>query len=210
MYLTARITTSCPSENTRYTRLNLLGWAALCPYARDLLWHGSTPIQPCQYPTGEEADEAHKALLDGITGAIAEAVEDSGYRLVKHWREYKLSLTILRGEEKLCARSKADLVLLIGAPSSRSLRILYVEAATRIHVAKPWQVLLRGLALYYQYRLPVWLAIVSPEKIMYKELTGKDQDKILRALNRDSSGYQPSPNLCSLCELAHQCPYKAI
>ena len=182
----------------------------MCPHARDILWHGSTPLQPYQYPTGEEASKDHENLLHKAEDAALGALEDSGLRLARYWREYELNLTITRDGEKLCARSKADLVIMAGKPSGRGLLLLYVEAATRIHAAKPWQALLRGIALYYRYRVPTWIILVSPDRIMYKLLAEEDQGKILKKLNRSSSSHEPSPNLCSLCELAHQCPYKVI
>ena len=88
---------------------------------------------------------------------------------------------------------------------------LYVEvSSTKINVAKPWQAILRGIALYYEMRLPVGVIIVSPEKIMYKLLEDRDQRNVLSRLRRSSEDFEPNPNLCSLCELASQCIFRAI
>ncbi len=203
----AEITTSCRSAGTRYTRLNLLGWALLCPHARELLWHGSTPLEPPEYPTAREAKRAHESLRR----AAAEALEALfGSRLVGDGGEYAHELGVV-GEDGsiLCARSKADLVYVASLGGRPAL--LYVEAATRIHVAKPWQALLRGVGLYYEWRLPVAVLIVSPCRLMYKVVDDRDQALLLRRLRGgEGGGWEPSPELCSLCELSGYCPYRVI
>jgi len=203
--LRAEITTSCRSAATRYTRLNLLGWAMLCPHAMELLWHGSTPLAQPAYPTAEESMRLHRLLVE----ATASAVGSLGAQVASVEREHEHVLGLRRGEDLLCARSKADLVYTLRVGGS--LLTLYVEvSSSRINVAKPWQALLRGIALYYERRLPVGVAIVSPERVMYKLVSDQDQDEILRRVRGGSEGFQPSPNLCSLCELQHYCPYRVV
>ena len=204
----AGISTSCRREGTRYTRLNLLGWAMLCPYALELIKHGSTPMEPPSYPTSDEAKDAHEKLKHLIRRNMGEILSFSGLEVVNVEPEYFHQVFFSFGDEGICANSKADLVYTVAHKGS--LYTLYIEVTTRIHVAKPWQTLLRELGLYYERRLPVWLVIVSPEKLMYKVLTDHDQEKILKALNRKPDNFEPHPNLCSLCELADYCPYKVI
>lgn len=204
----AGITTSCKSADTRYTRLNLLGWALLCPHARDLLLHGSTPIGAWGYPTAEEAGQHHETLKSIVLEDVRQAIKYAGLNPVSYSVEYKHEIAVLRDDTWVCARSKADIVYTIAGGSD--LYTLYIETSTRIHAAKPWQALLRGLALYYERRLPTWIIIVSPTEIMYKILEERDQVIILKLINRDSEGFEPNPNLCSLCDLSHYCPYKVI
>ena len=207
MYLRAEITTSCKSENTRYTRLNLLGWAALCPRAAELLWHDSTPLSHPGYPTAEESKDVHDSLVELISTNINKITKKN--QLVDYKREYEHFIGLIKDGVLLCARSKADLVYTLNLEGS--LFTLYVEASSsRINVAKPWQALLRGIALYYERRIPVGIIIVSPEKIMYKLLEDRDQEEVLKRLFRSAEGFKPSPNLCSLCELSHYCRYKVI
>ncbi len=201
----AEITTSCRSVNTRYTRLNLLGWAMLCPYAMDLLWHGSTPLSQPDYPTADESSMKHNRLreiVDGIFNSL-------GMQIISRLVEYQHSIGVSRRDELLCARSKADLIYIL--KTMNGLTNIYVEiSSTRINVAKPWQALLRGIALYYELRLPTAIIIISPYKIMYKLLENSDQEKILYKINHSIEGFKPTPNLCSLCELASYCPYRVI
>ena len=206
--MTAGITTSCRSGDTRYTRLNLLGWALLCPHARYLLWHGSTPIEPWLYPTSEEAKSLHEKLKRAVIEESRKAIGLAGFQVVGLDTEYQHQVSVSMGDSWLCATSKTDIVYTVAG--GRDLYTLYIEVATRLHVAKPWQALLRGLALYYERRLPTWIVLVSPEEVRYKSLTSKDQEAVFRALNRSEEGFEPSPNLCSLCELSHYCPYKVI
>ncbi len=200
------ITISCRSVDTRYTRLNLLGWAMLCPHALELLVHGSTPSSPPPYPTADEMESLHEHIKRIVMNTInsAKILRDN---IISVESEYRHTLGLRVGDVVLCANSRADLVytLKIG----RDLVTLYVEVTARLHVVKPWQALLRGIALYYERRLPVWVVIVSPETIMYKLLEDEDQNEILRRARRSRED-APSPNLCSLCELAHFCPYKAV
>ena len=204
----AEITTLCRSEGSRYTRLNLLGWAMLCPHAMELLWHGSTPLIQPSYPTGDES----KGLHDEFKRIVDEALRSTsirGVKIIDGMREYWHEIGFRRDDMVLCARSKADLVYM--ASVSGKLMNIYVEvSSTRINIAKPWQALLRGIALYYEWRLPVGVVIVAPDKIMYKLVENADQDEILRRLKRTSNGYNPNPNLCSLCELANYCPHRVI
>jgi len=203
MYLRARITTSCRTAGSRYTRLNLLGWGILCPHARDLLWHGSTPLYPPEYPTADESKELHDWLVKQVDEALRHVASEPSVALREYWHE----LGIIKDGEVLCARSRADLIYLINLNGTTS--IVYVEvSSTRLNPAKPWQALLRGIALYYEWGLPVGIVIVSPEKIMYKLLEDEDQTSIMRMLKRESEGFRPSPNLCSLCELRNYCPFK--
>jgi len=203
--LRAGITTSCRSANTRYTRLNLLGWAMLCPYAMELLWHGSTPLVQPDYPTADESKKLHSMVMN----SVAEVVESLQARLLSAEREYQQVLGFIREDARLCAISKADIVYTMNIGDQ--LFTLYVEvSSTRINVAKPWQALLRAISLYYERRIPVGIVIVSPEKIMYKLLEDNDQDKVLKRIHRSPRDFNPNPNLCSLCELQQYCPYKVI
>ena len=204
----AGITTSCRSEGTRYTRLNLLGWALLCPHARDLLWHGVTPLEPHPYPTSEESRPLHDELKSIVAEEARKAIRDAGLRVVAVETEYSHQIGLAREDEWVCGVSKADIVYTVAR--GRRLYTLYVEVATRIHVAKPWQALLRGIALYYEWRLPTWVILVSPEEVRYKALEDRDQDRILAKLNLPSDDSSPRPDLCSLCELAHYCPYRVV
>jgi len=203
--LTARITTSCGTRDTRYTRLNLLGWSLLCPHARDIICHGSSPLQQPDYPTADESKRLHEELKDLIGNIIIDVLGDS---IISSETEHEHEVGVLSGDCFMCAKSKADLVYTIKA--GKTLSTLYIEASSRINVAKPWQALLRGIALYYERRLPVGVVIVSPGKIMYKLISQEDQDKVLKMMDRVSEYYTPNPNLCSLCELANYCPFKAI
>ena len=201
----AEITTSCKSVNTRYTRLNLLGWAMLCPHAIELLWHGSTPLTQPSYSTADESKELHDRLRDIVDNVL----KSMNTGIISREVEYKLNIGFLKDDELLCARSKADLLYTI--KHGKDLMNLYIDvSSTRINVAKPWQVLLRGIAMYYEWRLPVGIIIVSPEKIRYKLLEDEDQKKILRRINKKLENLEPHPNLCSLCELVDYCPHKAI
>jgi len=203
--LRAGITTSCRSGDTRYTRLNLLGWAMLCPHAVELLWHGSTPLAQPGYPTADESRKLHSMVM----GSVMSAVESLDARLLSVEREYQHTLGFTIGDARLCALSKADIVYTMNVGGR--LFTLYVEVSSaRINVAKPWQALLRAIALYYERRTPVGIAIVSPGKIMYKLLEDKDQDKVLERIRGGPGRRGPSPDLCSLCELQHYCPYRVI
>ncbi len=210
----AEITTSCRSggsRSTRPTRLNLLGWALLCPHARDLLWHGSTPLDNPPYPTSEESKSLHEKLKNVVGEELSRALRALGIGVVGReggLREHEHTLYIARGEDGVCASSKADIVYILSKEGD--LYILYAEAAVRLHVAKPLQALLRGIALYYEYRLPIWVMMVSPHEVRYKQLDDEDQRRILRLINRSSEGFEPSANLCSLCELSHYCPHRVI
>lgn len=189
----------------RYTRLNLLGWAMLCPHAIDLLWHGSTPLGQPNYPTADESSAKH----DRLRNVVERVLDSSGMRVISRLVEYQHKVGFIKKDEILCARSKADIIYII--KTRRGLMNIYIEiASTRINVAKPWQALLRGIALYYEWRLPTAIIIISPEKIMYKILEDSDQERILARINRNYENFEPSPNLCSLCELANYCPYKVI
>jgi len=213
MYLRAEITTSCRSENTKYIRLNMLGWALLCPYARDLIWHGAIPFHQPDYPTADESKALHEELRNQVNSIF----EDGQIiRILNVEKEYEHSIGIwLRPSENkgrdtfVCAKSKADLVYT--AWSGKRLFTLYTEvSSTRINVVKPWQAILRGISLYYERRLPVGIIIVSPEKIMYKLLNDGDQTRVLSLINIPSDDYPSNPNLCSLCELIKSCPFRAI
>ncbi len=204
----AEITTSCRTAGTRYSRLNQLGWALLCPYARDLIIHGAVPVS-YTYPTAEEASGihdkikrlTHKVLLE-ILGSLRDVY------VVSVEPEYRHSIGFRIGHDNVCADSRADLAYTLYVKNQ--LITLYVEAATRIHVAKPLQALLRGIALYYERRTPVWIIMVSPSRVQYKLLEEKDQDRILKLLNRKAENFSPSQNLCSLCEFVHFCPHRMV
>ena len=201
----ATITTSCRSGDTRYTRLNLLGWAMLCPHAMDLLWHGSTPLGQPNYPTADESSAKHDRLRE----VVEQAFNSPDMRIISRLVEYQHMIGFIKKDEILCARSKADLIYIL--KTRYGLMNTYIEiASTRINIAKPWQALLRGIALYYEWRLPTAIIIVSPYKIMYKLLRDHDQEKVLARINRGYEDFEPTPNLCSLCELANYCPYRAI
>jgi len=207
MYLTARITTSCRNVDMKYTRLNLLGWALLCQHARDLLWHGAIPQQQPDYLTAEESKALHERFKREVMDILNELLR--GYVVVDVQNEYEHDLSIRKGDDVLCAKSKADLVYTVQL--NERLITLYVEvSSTRINVVKPWQTILRGVSLYYERRLPVGMIIVSPRKIMYKLLEDSDQDKMLSLIDKYNENYSPSSNLCSLCELINYCPYKVI
>lgn len=200
------ITTSSRSGDTRYTRLNLLGWAMICPYALELLIHGSTPRNPIQYPTADESRRLHEYMKNRVIDAISSVRLTRG-AIVSVEPEYEHRLCMRIDDVLICANSRADIVFTLRM--GEALTTLYVEVTTRIHVVKPWQAILRGITLYYERRLPVWIVIVSPETIMYKLLEDKDQSEILRKTRRRANT-APSSNLCSLCELVHLCPYKTI
>lgn len=210
----AEITTWCRTGGTRSTRLNLLGWAALCPHASELLWHGSAPLWQPGYPTASESKQGHERLVQAVENAFSHALDSLGYQTVAVFREYEHYVGLSRrssggSAETLCASSRADLVYILHTPGG--LVTAYVEvSSTRINVAKPWQALLRGVGLYYEFRLPVWLFLVSPAEVRYKLLDDRDQRELLRRLQRSGEGFEPSPDLCSLCELAHYCPYKVV
>jgi len=208
MYLRGEITTSCRRENTRFTRLNLLGWAILCPYALELIRHGSTPLEKPYYPTAEESKDWHDALKK----IVKEALDDIRIKnsLLSIQYEFEHELGIQLADESICAKSKQDVFALVKTRNSKDIFALYIELASRINIAKPWQALLRGIFLYYSLRLPVGIVIVSPEKIMYKVLTDKDQDAIMSYLHRSTEGFEPQQNLCSLCELASFCSARAL
>ena len=213
MYLRDEITTSCATGSTRYTRLNLLGWAMLCPHALELLVHGSSPHE-IWYPTAEEAKDVHEHLrryIEEEVNNIVKVLRSENIAIVSLEPEYEHRLGIRIGDTLLCANSKADLVytLSVKEGAEESLVTLYIEVSTRLHVAKPWQALLRGLALYYERRLPVWIVLVSPEKLMYKQLSDEDQEEMVRRV-LGKKKISPSPNICSLCELIHFCPYREV
>lgn len=200
------ITTSCRSVDTRYTRLNLLGWALLCPYAKDLLWHGAIPMEGPVYPTAEESKRIHDRFKRVVSDVVRDAL---GSNLIGVEAEYDHRICFLRDGEVLCADSRADYIYI--AKLNNVLAVLYLEvSSTRINVVKPWQALLRGLAIYYELRRPVGIVIVSPQRIMYKLLSEEDQGSILKRMRRSSGDFKPTPDLCSLCELLHLCPYKVI
>jgi len=218
--LRAEITTSCRIESTRYTRINRLGWAILCPYANYLNWHGSIPLEEPKYPTGDELRSIHDKIVT-LVDSVFEYTNK--YRIIARWREMELYLAFRKKiventYENLCAKGKADLVYLIKA--GHKLILIYIDiASTRINVAKPWQIILRGLSLYYMFRIPVGLIIISPNKFMYKLLSNRDQKQVLKKImsqlviddNKISMEEdKANPNLCSLCELAHYCPWRSI
>lgn len=203
--MTAEITTSCRSENTKYTRLNQLAWGILCPHAMQFLWHGSAPLDQFEYPTAEESKKRHRAVLS----AVKEVAEDLDYAVLDCEEEYEHRIGFRRGEETLCALSKADAVCTL-ALKGRLLTLYLEVSSSRINVAKPWQALLRGLALYYERRLPVLVVVVSPRELIYKLVSSVDQERILRRVFGLEGGAALSPNLCSLCELVHVCPYRLV
>ena len=213
MYLRGEITTSCRRENTRFTRLNLLGWAILCPYALELIRHGSTPLEKPYYPTAEESKDWHDALKKIVKNAFNNdpSIKNSLLSIqFEDKAELEHELGIQLADESICAKSKQDVFALVKTRNSKDIFALYIELASRINIAKPWQALLRGIFLYYSLRLPVGIVIVSPEKIMYKVLTDKDQSAIMSCLHRSTEGFEPQQNLCSLCELASFCSARAL
>jgi len=208
MYLRGEITTSCRRENTRFTRLNLLGWAMLCPYALELIRHGSTPLEKPYYPTAEESKDWHEALKKIVKEAFRDRYIKNSLLSIQFEFEHELGIQL--ADESICAMSKQDIFALVKTRNSKDIFALYIELASRINIAKPWQALLRGIFLYYSLRLPVGIVIVSPEKIMYKVLTDEDQSAILTKLHRSTDGFEPQQNLCSLCELASFCPARTL
>ncbi|NAZ12302.1 MAG: hypothetical protein GU361_06255 [Desulfurococcales archaeon] len=222
------ITTSCRKENTRFTRLNLLGWAMLCPYALELIRHGSTPLEKPYYPTAEESKDWHETLKKIVKHAFGDRYIENSLLSIQFELEHELGIQL--ADESICAKSKQDvfalvktrnskdkepdqkchMLSLVKTKNSEDIFALYIELASRINIAKPWQALLRGIFLYYSLRLPVGIVIVSPEKIMYKVLTYEDQDAILSCLHRSTERFEPRQNLCSLCELASFCPARAL
>jgi hypothetical protein len=181
----------------------------LCPYALELIRHGSSPLEKPYYPTAEESKDWHEALKK----IVKEAFDDIRIKnslLSKLNTEFEHELGIQFADELICAKSKQDVFALVKTKNSKDIFALYIELASRINIAKPWQALLRGISLYYSLRLPVGIVIVSPEKIMYKVLTDEDQSAIMSCLHRSTEGFEPRQNLCSLCELASFCPARAL
>lgn len=210
-----KITTSCRREGSRYTRLNLLGWAMLCPHALNLLWHGSTPLDQPSYPTAEESKKPHDNLVRLVNDIFLDVVKPcsrGGRRkpcIVSGAREYDLVIGFRRGTEQLCALSKADLVYILD--TGYGLMNLYIDvSSSSINRAKPWQVLLRATALYYESLIPVGVIIASPQKVMYKLLAKEDQKRIHEKIIDGKVSYKKDPNLCSLCELADYCPHREV
>ena len=186
----------------------MLGWALICPYAGELLKHGVVPYEAPLYDTGEEAEHQHEKLKRLVDHIMESLLRKNGI-LINAEQGYQHEISITVNDIVLCGRSKADLVYTF--ETRKRLYTVYVDVATRIHIVKPWQVILRGISLYYEKRIPVWLVIVSPWRIMYKVLGEEDQIKVLKRLSgKYMEGFQPSPNLCSLCEFIHHCPYRVL
>lgn len=206
MYLRAEITTSCRSAGTRYTRLNLLGWAMLCPHALTLLLHGGEPFTRFDYPTADESRISHHRLQATVHNIIKNLIKR---KIITARVEYDHSIEITIEGIRLCARSRADLVYIIQYRGK--FVTIYVEiSSTRINVAKPYQTILRAIGLYYQYRHPVIIIMVSPSEIRYKILSAKDQERIVQILHKRAKQTKVHQNLCSLCELAQYCPNRTI
>lgn len=200
------ITTPCKKGSSRYTSLNLLGWALNCPYAIELLMHGSTPLEIPVYPTAEESGKPHKDLVEAIKDNEKD-IFPSWAKIIYSEEEYQHEIQIAKGDSSLCARSKADLVYVVA--TGKGPMVIYIEvASSRIDSTKPLQALLRGIALYYEYKIPVGVVIVSPGEIRFKLVTDKDQKEIMGRINRDPTGYQVKKELCSLCSLSRYCPYR--
>ncbi|PLJ78582.1 MAG: hypothetical protein B7L53_01160 [Thermofilum sp. NZ13] len=176
----------------------------------DLLREGAAPLLSPEYPTASESKSKHEQMKKYIKNVV-ENLQSSQFKILDSSEEYRLQLGVKSRGVWLCAGSSADIVLITAMTTFESPLVLYVEVtSSKINIAKPWQTLLRGLALYYERRLPVGMIIVSPREVRYKLLCEKDQLKVLKLLNRTGARVEPSPNLCSLCELASFCPSKAI
>jgi hypothetical protein len=180
----------------------------LCPYALELIRHGSTPLEKPYYPTAEESKDWHEALKKIVKHAFNDKDIKNSLLSIQFELEHELGIQL--ADESICAKSKQDVFALVKTRNSKDIFALYIELASRINIAKPWQALLRGIFLYYSLRLPVGIVIVSPEKIMYKVLTYEDQSAILSCLHRSTERFEPRQNLCSLCELASFCPARAL
>lgn len=209
--MTAKTSTWSARGGTRYTRVNQLGWAVLCPAAAELVWHGSTPLPSLEpgYPTGEESRQLHDKLKRAVDQAVREVLKYSvGAWIVRSWEEKEVAACIHRENAALCARGRCDLTYLARINSLLLLINVDVSSA-RVNPAKPWQTAIRSIALYHEYRVPVTMIIVSPDTLMYKPLLQADYDRVVARIARERSleGFEPSPSLCSLCELRHYCPH---
>uniref|UniRef100_A0A7C1I4N1 Uncharacterized protein n=1 Tax=Fervidicoccus fontis TaxID=683846 RepID=A0A7C1I4N1_9CREN len=180
----------------------------LCPYAVELIRHGSTPLEKPYYPTAEESKDWHEALKKIVKEALGNPYIRNSLLSIQYEFEHELGIQFADG--LICAKSKQDVFALVRTRNSKDIFALYIELASRINIAKPWQALLRGIFLYYSLRLPVGIVIASPEKIIYKVLTDEDQSDILLRLHRPTEGFEPRQNLCSLCELASFCSARAL
>ncbi len=207
--------------------MNLLGWAMLCPAASHLLWHGSTPRETPEYPTARELSEAHSKLLDRVEEVLFNTRGcldvKARFREDRDAEQTMLTISIAKRVDdnktvnktvSLCARGRGDLIVVARARLRGEWRpiVFYVEAATRVHIAKPPQTLLKMIAVYQKYRLPTAGLIVSPEKIGYRALRPDDILQVEKLLLREKipPGFKGHPNMCSLCELSHDCPWRGI
>ena len=203
-----KISLSCGKGNTRYFNLSIIGWATVCPYARDLLIHGTIPVK-YYYPTAEELKETHDLLKSGILGALFVIKNSSNMNIASIYQEYEQEIGLKIKHTKVCARSKADIYVIL-IRNRLGIVNVYIEAATRISKVKKNVVILRGIWFFYKTFRPVILIIVSPKIILYKILNNNDQNRLIRNLNSSPVGFNPSPELCSICDFSSFCPYRVI
>lgn len=201
----------CRRENTKYSRMNLLGWSILCPAAAELNWSGTIPFEQPIYPTADELKRLHGNIVERVESSIQRIIpENSKIISLMKEKQVKLSFTDHKSGDQLCGIGKIDLALVL-KHGNHEVIIYFEVSSTRIHVAKPWQALLKSIALYHEYRLPIITVIVSIEKIKYKLLSSRDYYTIINKIySKPKEDFSPNPNMCSLCELVHYCPHRGI
>ncbi len=189
----------------------MMGWSILCPAAAELNWSGTIPLEQPIYPTADELKKLHDNIVEKIESNIQKIIPENS-KIIRTMKEKQvtLSFTDTKNNDQLCAVGKIDLAVVLKIKGYET--IIYFEvSSTRIHVAKPWQTLLKSLALYHEYRLPIIPIIVSIGKIKYKILCPRDYYTIINKIySRPREDFTPNPNMCSLCELIHYCPYRGI
>ncbi len=193
LYLVRSVTPSC---NSRSVSLEALTWAILCKHAFEMLLQNPAPALK------QQSDNYEARFLEETVADVIRAIFDKfTIAYVENEHEYRLGLK--KGNKQLCAIF-TGLVYTLNVKGS--LVTLHIEQVAKLDKARLLKTLVKGLALYYERRLPVWIIIISQNTIKFKILSDKDRENMLDRLHEKP----PPPGTCNICDLASFCPHKSI
>lgn len=222
--MTARISKKCGTDTSRSIRTNLLAWTLLCPTARYIVASGLQPLEHERGPPYHRVvplmKEEHEKVKNTALQLLHETLENLGFNITAVIREHWTCMEFKTPMKNITIPGRADTVIL--AHKHRIGRVLvYMEASSTEDVkpVKRLQTTLRALALYYTYRIPVWMTIVSLQELHYSPLTDTVEHPFNNTSIRLSRLPQlfkpvdlektrpPGPGICSLCDLRSVCPH---